>query len=347
MIMVIGGYGQVGGLVSRIVRNVIVAGRNIQMAKQFVKENKVEGKARYVDTQYIKQEDLKDVDCVVMCVESNNSKVLEVCIKNRIHYIDISPSYEILDEIVRRKSEVEAAGIRCILGVGIAPGISNLLCKEASKGFDVIDTVDSYLMLGLGEEHGANAIQWLLNHIYASTVGINSFAEKQKVLLHRESGNRKQTLTRIDLADWHIMQDKYRNAQCRSWFAYDVNWVTNAVCLMKKLGLFHKLNTPNMAKRDKANQSFQKLLQKELYVAKKLHIGTSEYITQVRVRGKIGELTEERTVSLGGYCNSEITAHVASYVANHIADLPQGLHFLDEVISIKELGVEYKVNNTD
>lgn len=139
------------------------------------------------------------------------------------------------------------------------------------------------------------------------------------------------------------MQEQYKEAQCRSWFAYDVNWVTKAVCLMKKLGLFHKLNTPHIEKREKAIQSFQKLLQKELYIAKKLHIGTSEYITQVRVRGKINQHMEERVVSLGGYCNSEITAHVASHVANHITDMPLGLHFLDEVISIDELGLDYNV----
>ena len=66
MIMVIGGYGQVGGLVSKELKDVIVAGRNVLKATQYMKENKVAGIARYVDTEKLTMEDFNDVDCVVM-----------------------------------------------------------------------------------------------------------------------------------------------------------------------------------------------------------------------------------------------------------------------------------------
>lgn len=337
MIMVIGGYGQVGGFASRQIDNVIVAGRNQSKADKFILDNNINGISRYIDTNNIKKENFDNVDTVIMGVESNNVGVLQACIKYKINYIDISPSFDILSEIIKCKTQINEAGIRCVIGVGIAPGISNLLCKEASKEMDQINTIDSYLMLGLGEEHGKNAILWFLQHIYSTTKGVDSFKETKNIILDRKHGKKKQKMARIDLADWHIMEQEYKDAICRSWFSYDVSLITGIVCFMKRLGIFKSLVHKNPTKREKAYRRFQKILHLELSVAKFLHIGTDEYAVQVQVSGIKDGKEIEKVMAINGNCNSQITAKVAVKVAEKIEKIPEGLHFLDQVMDLEEV----------
>ena len=335
--MVIGGYGQVGNYVSSKLNDVVVAGRNQEKADLFIKENHIKGYSRCIDTRHLKREDFTNINTVIMCVESNNLEVLQACIRYKINYIDISPSYEILAPMLEFKEQIQEEGISCVIGVGIAPGVSNLLCKEASKDMDEVKTIDSYLMLGVGEQHGKNAILWFLQHIYSNTEGIDSFHKTKRIMLHRKKGVRKQTMTMIDLADCHIMQQEYKNAICQSWFAYDINWTTKMVCFLKKVGVFKSLVSNNQEKREKAYKRFQKLLHIELSIAKLLHIGTDEYVSQVQVTGVRDGKEVNNELWVNGECNSKITAYAAVAVANKIENLPSGLHYIDQVIDLGEI----------
>ena len=198
VIMVIGGYGQVGGLVSEQLQQVIVAGRNMDKAEGFIKEKNINGRARKIDTKNIDKDDLEDVDTIIMCTEDHNIDVLLKCLEEGINYIDISPSYQVLKEIESYRDKIEEVKIRVVLGVGIAPGVSNLLCKEAAKEFDKVDSIDSYLMLGLGEKHGANAILWFLNNLTRKVNDGTSFVTKKVIDAFRVKKTRKQTFTRMD-----------------------------------------------------------------------------------------------------------------------------------------------------
>ena len=102
-------------------------------------------------------------------------------------------------------------GVILLLGVGIAPGLSNILAHELEKSFDNVMKVDSYLMLGIGEKHGLDGIKWLVNNItkkyYIIDNGLKKevkcFTSPKKITLIGES--KKRNFYHFDLADWHIM----------------------------------------------------------------------------------------------------------------------------------------------
>lgn len=343
MILVVGGYGQVGARVSKNLVNVIVAGRNQSQADEFIAENNIEGISRRFDTSNLDDHDFKDVDTIVMCVESNNIDVLKYCIKLKINYIDISPTTSVLEEIESYREEIDRAGIKVIIGVGIAPGVSNLLAKKAVHEMDEVHEIDSYVMLGIGEEHGRNAVTWLLQNIYSKNPEIQSFTNTKKVPLLRSKRNKKiktnQIFTRIDMADSMIMGKLNPSAIARTWFAYDVNLVTRAVCFMKRLGFFHSINQPDLNKRKAAQQKMARLLNKEMRLAKVLHIGTDAYSIQIHVCGMKNHEKVEKTYVTYGYCNSNLTAYVAAETTKRIMDFENGLHYLEEVLDISELDI--------
>lgn len=343
MILILGGYGQVGARVSRQLENVIIAGRDEKKAKQFIQENKIKGIARKMDTSALKKEDFQQADTVVMCVESNNAQVLQMCIQLGINYIDISPTTAVLEEIESYREEIKKAGIRAVIGVGIAPGVSNLLAKKAADEMDQVDKIDSYVMLGVGEEHGRNAVTWLLQNLYSKNPEIHSFTKIKNISLTRSKKKKevvvKQGFTRIDMADSIIMGKVNPGAEARTWFAYDVNWLTRAVCLMKRLGFFRSVNQPDQKKREAAQRKMAGMLEKEMKLAKLLHVGTDLYSIQVRVRGRKNQKRVERSYVTYGGCNSRLTAYVTAETAKRIASMERGLYYLEEVMKIDELDI--------
>ncbi len=332
--MVIGGYGQVGSIVSKALSSVIVAGRSLQKAEQFIKKEKIKGEARAIDTSKLADRDFAGVDTIVMCVESNNEEVFLQCIKRKIHYIDISPTSTILDRLMVHKQEAEHAGIHVILGVGIAPGISNLLCEKAVEGFTSINTIDSYLMLGTGEDHGANAIQWLFHQLGLKQEGRRAFMNKAKIQIPRQKGRKVQIFTNIHLADAPIMESFHKGATVHSWFSYDVNWITRLVVTMQRWGILSKVlcgSEKHVTRLIKSTTSLMKL-------AQKMHIGTAEYISHVVVTGQKAGSLYRREVSIHGFENRQLTGAVAAYVARNITSYENGIYYLQEVVSLDQLG---------
>lgn len=338
MILVLGGYGQVGARVSRQLENVIVAGRDEEKAKKFIKENQIHGIARRIDTSALKDADFCNVKTVVMCVESHNIDVLNKCILLGINYIDISPTTAVLKAIEAYREQIAQAGITVITGVGIAPGVSNLLAKKAAVEMDVVHEIDSYVMLGIGEDHGRNAVTWLLQNLYSKNPAIPSFTKTKCISLTRSKKKKeviaRQAFTRIDMADTIIMGRFHPEAVTRTWFAYDVNWITRAVCLLKRMGFFRSVNQPDPKKRETAQRQMSSLLSKELKVAKLLHVGTDEYSIQLHVCGEKNKKRVERTYVTYGNCNSNLTAYVTAEAAKRIGTLEKGLHYLEEVMDL-------------
>ncbi|GAJ98939.1 saccharopine dehydrogenase NADP-binding domain-containing protein [Geomicrobium sp. JCM 19055] len=106
-IAVIGGYGQVGRVIcERLLmqhsNNVIAAGRSMRKAKAFSEEvdNKVTPQLIDVMNTGDYPDWLKDVDLCVMCIEQKHPNFIKFCFQHHIDYIDISPSYESLSQVM-------------------------------------------------------------------------------------------------------------------------------------------------------------------------------------------------------------------------------------------------------
>lgn len=341
--MVIGGYGQVGGFVSRNLvsenQSVIIAGRNLEKAEAFSKQYHLHCACRTVDTMHIQNGSFEEVSTVIMCVEENNVEVLKCCIKQGINYIDITPSYSIIGEIIAQKENIEKAGIKVIIGVGIAPGVSNMLCKEAVKELDEVTAINSYLMLGIGESHGKNAIRWLVNNLNVSynesddgKTMVKSFSDGRNVQLLKEE--KKRRFVRIDLADWHLMLRKHPTAKVNAWYAYDKNIITRYFEILQKIGFLKLLKYKSF------NKFFEYMMTSSMKVLKCIKYGTEQYASMVEVKGIKNHKTVTRQLMVTGKCNSELTAKVCMQAALKIENISSGLYALDDVLEVNQLNVE-------
>lgn len=100
--------------------------------------------------------------------------------------------------------------------------------------------VESNLMLGIGEKHGVDGIKWLVNNINKEysikdngvVKEVQCFMKSKKIRLIGE--NKHRDFYYFDLADWHIMCKTLKTENVISRFAYDVNWLTKEVGILKK-----------------------------------------------------------------------------------------------------------------
>lgn len=336
-IMVIGGYGQVGAYVCRALKgygeHVLAAGRNVNKCMEFAKKCGIA--YREVDVNCWKDNFLDDIECVIMCLENSNELVLDACIRRQVNYVDISPSYSIIEQIRNRKSQITQAGICVCAGVGIAPGISNVLCEKMTGGFDEIDEINSYLMLGVGESHGKNAVQWLVNNLNVEYYEndekghvVRSFSNGRNITFPGEK--RRHRFVRIDLADWHIMKEKHPEAKVNAWYAYDMNSVTYLFELLQKMRLFRLL------KYAWFKRFFTKIMNFNLMLAQKVHLGTNAYASFVEISGKRdGKLCEKQDIIQGNE-NSKITAKVSALTAIKLRQQQPGFYYMCELMKKEE-----------
>ena len=67
--------------------------------------------------------------------------VLKAAIRSQTHYIDINDDWEPTLDMLECHQEANKAGITAIVGVGISPGIMNLLSVRAMRELDTVDTI--------------------------------------------------------------------------------------------------------------------------------------------------------------------------------------------------------------
>lgn len=338
--LVIGGYGQVGGIVAKRLceegKNVVIAGRNLELAKEYIRKNHLSCDARKIDVEAIHADQLQDIKTIIMCLEQNNEIVLSNCIQYKINYIDITPSYTIIQKLQQREKDVMKAGITVVLGVGIAPGISNLLCKKAAMEFNQVLQIESYLMLGTGEKHGKNAIQWLIHNLNVKykenndpkTI-VRSFSDDRKIKLIHEK--KKRRFVRIDLADWHIMKEKYPEAKVTSWYAYDTNFVTGYFEFLQSMHIFRLL------KYHWFESFFTKLLTTSMSIFQKLRIGSPDYATMIKVTGKDESGVHTISYQISGEQNSIITADICAKAGIKTEEMEGGFFFLEDILSSDDI----------
>ena len=339
-IMVIGGYGEVGRQVAIKLcsdgLNVIIAGRNEKEAKALIQSEKLTCSFRRVDVSRLGKEDFGNIHTVVMCLEKNNIGVLDECIKRKINYIDVTPSYTIIQEIEQRRKEIMEASIRVGVGIGIAPGISNVLAENLLSEWNEIREINTYLMLGLGERHGKNAISWFVNNLNRTyDVGrgqskwVRSFTEPRKRKLIGET--KARSFVRIDLADWHLLSHKYPNVKVNSWFAYDVDSMTKSVTLANQMGLFYCL------KFERVKRRYEQLLNALLKLGRKIGIGTDRYAVMVEAIGVHNSKPIKEIRMIEGRCNSKITGEVCALCTKHLQDKQPGIYDMSDLVTLKEL----------
>ena len=259
-ILIIGGYGAVGSFLSVRLSNeypdkVIVAGRSFEKSKQFIRENSLAAIPAMIDIVKFQFEnfDFESVHTAISCVETQkDEKFLMMCIKNQVNYTELATSFESYNRLMEFEGLVKVKGITWIPGVGLMPGISGVFAQQASLiSNEKLTNVQSYVLLGLGESHGLDAIRWMLDSSgdnfkilsNGKAKEVKPFSNSKHIRLLDETKPRK--FYRFNFGDQHIIQQILNVNQVATRLAFDSRWITSLIGSFSKIGLLKVVSQIN------------------------------------------------------------------------------------------------------
>jgi saccharopine dehydrogenase-like NADP-dependent oxidoreductase len=164
-IIVLGGAGAMGRVTVRAlseyddVDQVTVADYNAERARE-VAAAQQSGKVGWQQIEVNDFERLRQLvhgaDVVLSAVDYVfNLPILEACIAEKAHYADLGGLFHMTRKLMDMHAQVEAAGITAILGMGGAPGITNLLARAAVDELDRVESIK--VQLGCSDETPSTA----------------------------------------------------------------------------------------------------------------------------------------------------------------------------------------------
>jgi saccharopine dehydrogenase (NAD+, L-lysine-forming) len=159
-ILVVGGYGAVGQPIARLLGaahpgSVLVAGRHPERAA---------GPARRIDVDDAASVDaaLDGIDVVVACVRQREPHLLQAVVRRGIAYTSIAPPWVPWPELEPLHLRAQQTGARIVAAAGLEPGISSVLARVAAERLGAVDTIETALLLGVGDAYGADSMAFLL-----------------------------------------------------------------------------------------------------------------------------------------------------------------------------------------
>lgn len=331
-ILIIGGYGTIGKyicnkLVPQFPNRVIISGRDINKAYKLniIMDNMAIPMEFDVHANQFDKEKLKNVSIVISCISPASRTFFNFCLKENIHYIDISPSLEIINNMKDIYNQNSLTKTVAVFGVGLAPGLSNTMTKEISKKFDSVKKIEISLLLGLGESHGKDGIKWLLDNLNTE-VNYNGKIYKtftnRKIKEFPEPLGNKATYI-FNNADQYIAREYLGIESVVSRFGYDLTLITNYVAFLKKIGFF------KLMKFRWIKNIIIELFRNIITIIKKLKIGSDIYSIVIEAEGYKNNQLLSKKSSIIGYNNSKLTAESAINVLNSIinGNIKHGLYF--------------------
>ena len=336
-ILIVGGYGAVGSvlaktLAARYPDKVIVGGRNKEKAWQLINSNHLRAIAIEIDLEKKEFSNIpfEEIHTAICCIEVlSNNYFIERCIKEQVNYTELATSFEAYNRLMKYKEEIIRAQIVLIPGVGLMPGLSNVFAFQASNKMQHIHSVNSFLLLGLGELHGLDAIRWMLAYAHRkfsihSSNGIKqvrTFSDPVAVRLLNERKNR--VFYRWDFADQHVIPKVINVKSAETRMAFDSRFVTLLFAGLQKTGILRIIKRVNPA-----------IVRKLLSMVR---MGTNQFAVQTRVQGMDNNKTlKEITYLASGAGEALATGIIASYAVEcmYNDDGHFGIKHFEEFISM-------------
>lgn len=337
-VMIIGGYGKVGGNIARqLIQSTdlqtLIAGRHLANAQMFCQQIGANAFPVKIDVENQKSyETLLQADLVIMCIDQKHTNLVQYCLKHDIHYMDITADFVFLEQVEQLKPMARQSSV--VLSVGFAPGLSNLLAKQLKKSMKIVEELHITILLGLGELHGVGAIQWLVDQMNQSysikkngiTQTVKNFTGKKTTYFNR-LGKRSSYL--FNFSDQHTLQRKMPNSKVHTYLTFDVEWVN------RMLAVLHRLNITSLLQYKWVKHGLIKVVQGWQ------NFSSGSDICAIKVEALNKDNNQVNEVNQVWYANNEamITASVTSLVVQKMiqSPLPVGIHHLDELFCLDDL----------
>lgn len=341
-IVVIGGYGHVGGSICRELGEaypgrVYAAGRSLEKAEAFSASTGGKVRPLQLDVRQAVEQPLpEDTRLVVMCLDQTDTGFMARCLRQGIRYMDISAETAFLLQAAELNQTAVESGATACLSIGLAPGLTNLLAKDASTMLEHIEHIDIAIMLGLGDEHGQAAMEWTLQHMATdftlrrsseAAVRVHSFADGQS--FDMGSGLGRRTAYRFNFPDQHTLPGTLSVPSVSTRLCLDPPWATRLIALLRGAGLVRLL------KRDRIRRPASKLMGR-------LRTGSDSFAVKVEARGLLHGQPAMAEALIEGRKEAAITALVAAAAARALyeRELPPGVFQLDQLFGRELLAPE-------
>ncbi|MBM7542268.1 saccharopine dehydrogenase family protein [Amphibacillus cookii] len=345
-VMIIGGYGEVGGNIARQLAQstdlrILIAGRRLAKAKSFCQQLGPSAHAVEIDIQKTKSyENILQADLVIMCIDQKNTALVQYCLEHHIHYIDITANFAFHKQIEQLEPLAQQSTV--IMSVGFAPGLSNLLAKHLVDHMEPIEELHISILLGLGEKHGVGAIEWLLEQMNQSytikkngvTQTVRNFSER-KITYFNRLGAKSSYL--FNFSDQHVLQQKMPRSEVQTYLAFDVELVN------RLLAIFHRWRITSLLKYSWIKHGLIKMIQSFRYVT------SSSDICAIKVEAMNREDHQINEIHQIWYANNEamMTAYITVLVVKQFiySTLPYGIYHIDDLFYMGEGDIKNQVFN--
>ncbi|MCK6375792.1 hypothetical protein G7047_02670 [Diaphorobacter sp. HDW4A] len=334
-VLVVGGYGAVGGgIVRALLRDspchVLVAGRSLERARAFCQAH-----GPRTTAVALRDEDFSLIEVlphritvVVNCVEEASLRIAPQCQAAGVHYVDVSATASVLDAVQTRWALGEGRRSCAVLSVGVAPGLTNLLVRQACDHLGPLRHVDVTVLLGAGEVHGLAAIRWTLDRLGAAFTlqtpagprAVRAFGDSRPVRLAAPYGRR--TAYRFDFSEQHTLPRTLALQSAAAWLCFDSRLVTQAFAWMARLRVRRWLPLDGLAKS-------------LAWAAAHAPVGGNGFMVQVDALSQAGD---RASWAVAGEGEAACTAAVAAWVARTLlaGRLTPGAHHIEEVLTLDE-----------
>jgi len=320
-ILIVGGYGQVGGriaanLSTQFDGQIILAGRNPVRAAAAADRLGERVHSRSVDladaATYTSATEA--VDLVVVCIDLPDTAFVEHCLERGIHYLDVSAEYETICKVVELDPIARRHGATAVLGVGLIPGLSNLMAKRGVSRMRTATRVENAFLVGLGEEHGIASLLWTFGHL-----GDPEYREQAKFDFRAPYGQR--TVLHYAFPDQYTLPKTLPIESATSWLCMDSVPMTRLFGLMRRLGLSGVFRNP----------SFLGLFAR---LGRRLRFGREDCVVTTRVVGPQGTYQAWLT----GRGEAFVTALAAAEAARQLAaaSFGSGVYHVEQVFRLDD-----------
>jgi saccharopine dehydrogenase (NAD+, L-lysine forming) len=257
-ILIVGGYGEVGRRLATQLEatrpgRVIVAGRHPEQASGFP--------ARRIDVDDAGsiEQALDGVGVVVACIRQREPHVLRAAVRRGIAYTSIAPPRLPWSALEPLRTEAQRTGARIIVGAGLSPGITSVLVRDAAdrladhreavpratsaRGLGRIDTVQTAVMLSLGDAYGPDSMGFILEEVSHPYVVVvdgreqtwNAFERSKPVEFPAPVGERRAYTMPFTDQFYYPATVGAKTAIAR--IALDPPWLADALSVLLRVGL--------------------------------------------------------------------------------------------------------------
>ncbi|WP_099204005.1 saccharopine dehydrogenase NADP-binding domain-containing protein [Scatolibacter rhodanostii] len=320
-IIIIGGHGKVGQYITRELKqyNLILVGRSRDKIKNFLDNEKIQAEICIMDIDNLDFTKLNGVRWVIVCVDQENTKLVEFCDSHDIDYMDVTANSEYIEKIQQLKLRGKS---KILLGIGLAPGLTNLLAEKFVKLYPSAEKISIEIILGLGEKHGDAAIQWTLDNFLKSyshlALGlVRPFTQKSSIDTE-QAGEKNLKTYNFNFVDQHMLNLKYTDKIFTTYLGFDQPFATGLIYGANKLKLLGLLKY----------KPFYRMAQSALKSPK---FGTDIFMVAVKSGNKI--------LYARGHDEGRFTGLMAAKAARQMEtlNLQNGLLDISDVIDIEEV----------